>query len=141
MNNLKGFSILRVLIVVGIFVALVVGVVFLTYNIERREIEQAIEQAIERRIEWREKPAEKRGEIIRSILLARIEEESKNIPQLEEKLAEIKLDPQKTEIWIRDLGFIFVLIGKETTEAEIRECCEKELEKYLKILELQRRIE
>ena len=42
MDNLKGFSVLRVLIVVGIFVALWAGATFFRYHYERQEMEKVM---------------------------------------------------------------------------------------------------
>lgn len=136
MNKLKGFSILNVLIIVGIFVALWVGAAF--YRFWERE--RQLEEIGERIREWEEKPTEERGKIIRNILLTKIkiEEKNKNLSELEKKLEKLKLDPQKTAIWIEELRFKFFLMGKEVTEEEIRKCCEKELEEYLEVLELKR---
>lgn len=131
-NNSKGFSMLNILIVVGIIVVLWIGATLYLREIERREIEKTKEIIKE----WREKPIEERGEIIRKTLLVMIEEKNKNLPESEKKLEEVKLDPQETEIWIEELQFKFLLLGREVTEEEIRKCCQKELERYLKILKI-----
>ncbi len=138
MSNSKGFSILRVLIVVVIIIGLGIGTIFYVRDsVERRERE--LEKFEERMREWEEKPAKERGDIIRKNLLILIEHKSKDIPELKKKLERINLAdiaPQKKEAWIKDLYLKFFLMTKITTEREIRECCEKELERYLKILDI-----
>ena len=134
MYKSRGFSILNITIAVGLIVTSLAGIAFYAWRLERQQTQEAIE-LIE---EWRQKPAEERGIIIRDSLIEQTEKISKNITDLDSQLARVELMPTLTEAAIKDFRLKFFLLGKEITEAEIKTCCAKELEQYLRVYHITR---
>jgi len=128
MHKSGGFSILNIVIAVGLIVALLAGIVFYALQLERQE-DQRAREIIEA---WRQKPVEERGVIIRDLLIKQTEEINKNIVDFDLQLANAELAPTLIETAILNFKLKLFLLGKETTEAEIRTCCVQELEQYLR---------
>lgn len=133
MNNKKGFSIIRVLVVVGIIVVLALGIYFYSGRLWEKGFEIYKKELAERI------PTEEEAKIIKNFLTEEIKTKSQETPNLKERLKEIELDPFTREIYLDTLQRYELSFkrGIMVSEKGLIECCQEELENYLKIKKLE----